>query len=311
MLLGIEIGGTKLQLVLAAGPGAIVRRWRGDVDRRLGGKGICRQIEGAAEALLAGDRAALAAVGVGFGGPIDARSGTVCRSHQIEGWEGFGLKQWLRQLLGVAVAVDNDANAAALGEAVHGAGRGFDPVFFSTLGSGVGGGMVAGGKVYHGQPPGEAEWGHLLLDRQGATVESRCSGWAVDGRIRELCKAEPGSLLARLTAGASGGEARFLAQAIAEHDAPAIGLLESVAGDMAFGLSHVTHLFHPQVMVLGGGLSLVGEPLRLAVAQALPRFVMRAFWPPPEIRLAGLGEDSVTVGALELARREAEAGLRS
>ena len=81
------------------------------------------------------------------------------------------------------VAVDNDANVAALGEATRGAGVGSDPVFYATLGSGAGGGLISRGDIYHGAPPGEAEFGHLRLDRD-TTVESRCSGWAVDDRIR-------------------------------------------------------------------------------------------------------------------------------
>src|SRR5207249_6456894 len=146
-------------------------------------------------------------VGVGFGGPVDWRSGRICRSHQIEGWSEFDLGGWLGQLSGLPVFVDNDANAGALGEARHGAGVGFNPVFYVTLGSGVGGGLVVDGKVYHGATWGEAEIGHVRLDRSGTTVESRCSGWAVDAKIRELKTREPESALVRMIGSASGGEA--------------------------------------------------------------------------------------------------------
>jgi glucokinase len=180
---------------------------------------------------------------------------------------------------------------------------GFDPVFFTTLGSGVGGGVAVGGRVYHGLPPGEVEFGHLRLDRPGATVESRCSGWAVDARIRRLCAEEPDCPLARSIGIGAGGEAKFLAAAILAGDAAALRIVREVAGDLAFALSHVTHLLHPEVIVLGGGLSLIGEPLRAAVAEALPNYVMEAFLPPPHVRVPGLGEDSVPIGALELAAR--------
>jgi glucokinase len=304
MLLGIEIGGTKLQLVTANTPGVIARRWRGTVRKELGGPGICDQIRQAVSELKRDSgNCEFEAIGVGFGGPIDTRTGKVCKSHQIEGWENFPLRDWVKDLVGAPVAVDNDANAAALGEAAHGAGMGFDPVFFTTLGSGVGGGIASQGRIYHGYPPGEAEFGHLRLDRTGATVESRCSGWAVDARIRRLRDEEPDSLLARSIGSGTGGEARHLAAAIAAGDAAAKRILREWAGDLAFGLSHVTHLFHPQAIVLGGGLSLIGEPLRAAVASALPEFVMHAFLPAPKICVPGLGEDSVPIGALELAAR--------
>src|SRR5437867_2964353 len=84
----------------------------------------------------------------------------------------------------IQVTVDNDANIGALGEAVRGAGVGKNPVFYVTLGSGVGGGLVVDGSIYHGATPGEAEIGHVRLDRTGLRVEERCSGWAVDEKIR-------------------------------------------------------------------------------------------------------------------------------
>jgi glucokinase len=210
---------------------------------------------------------------------------------------------WLHQLTGALVVVDNDANVASLGEAVRGAGVGFNPVFYVTLGSGVGGGLVVDGRIYHGAKPGEAEIGHVRLDRQGTIVEARCSGWSVDARIRELTAKEPKSLLARLAGQTVGGEAKHLATAWQQGDAAARRLLQETAEDLAFGLSHVVHLLHPEIIVLGGGLSGVGEPLRASVASALRPFMMEVFAPGPGIVLAALGEDAVPTGALELARR--------
>ena len=190
---------------------------------------------------------------------------------------------------------------AALGEAQRGAGVGLNPVCYVTLGSGVGGGLVTEGRIYHGAIPGEAEIGHLRLDRSGTTIESRCAGWSVDARIRELNRKEPAGVLSRLVGNETRGEARHLAVALEQGDAAALHILREIGEDLALGLSHVVHLFHPQVIIIGGGLSAVGEPLRAAVAEALTGFTMEAFQPGPEIRLAALGEDAVPVGALLLA----------
>ncbi|MDB6039879.1 MAG: glucokinase, partial [Verrucomicrobiales bacterium] len=200
------------------------------------------------------------------------------------------------------IRVDNDANTAALGEASLGAGRGFNPVYYVTLGSGVGGGLVIDGTIYHGALPGEAEIGHLRLSKDGTIVESRCSGWAVDARIRSQKLENPDSLLTKTIGIEVRGEARFLASAVAANDPFAQKILSEIADDLAFALSHVTHLMHPESIVLGGGLSLVGEALRASVEAALPQYVMHAFQPVPKIVLAGLGEDSVPVGALLLAK---------
>jgi glucokinase len=301
---GIEIGGTKLQLVTGDEAGKILERRKSVVEAGKGASGIRQQIEKTLPELLAGRRPE--SIGVGFGGPVDWKTGKICRSHQIEGWSEFDLAAWLRQLASAPVFVDNDANVAALGEARHGVGVGFNPVFYVTLGSGVGGGLVPNGTIYHGSVPGEAEIGHIRLERDGTTVESRCSGWAVDARIRELVKKEPASLLAKKVGNAPLGEARYLAAALLEGDLAAKKILHETAVELAFGLSHVVHLFHPAIIIIGGGLSGIGELLRLAVQNALSQFVMEAFAPGPIIKLAILGEDAVPVGALELARDRCE-----
>jgi glucokinase len=294
--LGIEIGGTKLQLVAGDDAAAIVERQRFAVNQLGGAEGIRQQIAARLPDFIA--RWKPRALGVGFGGPVDARSGRVARSHQIEGWSGFDLRGWLRPLAGVPVWVENDANTAALGEATRGSGIGFNPVFYVTLGSGVGGGCVVDGRIYHGASPGESELGHVRLDRSGVLVEQRCSGWAVDARIRRLTSEGARSVLCEWMQEPPGGEAALLSRALAAGDREAGRILDETAEDLAFALSHVTHLFHPQIIVLGGGLSLVGEPLRAGVARALRGFVMDVFEGGPQVKLAELGEDAVPVGCL-------------
>lgn len=298
--LGIEIGGTKLQIVVGDGSANIQERFRFSVSANEGAKGICRQIETSLREIISKTKPA--AIGVGFGGPVNWKTGKICCSHQIEGWADFPIGEWLHSLTNVPVFVDNDANVAALGEAIHGAGKNFNPVFYVTLGSGVGGGLIVDRKIYHGAKPGESEIGHLRLDKSRRIVESSCSGWAVDKKIRAAISENKSSALAKLVGTSSGGEARFLKTALEQNDSSAEKILNETAEDLAFALSHVAHLFHPEMIVLGGGLSLVGEPLRAAVEKALPDFLMNAFAPGPIISLAKLREDAVPIGALELAR---------
>lgn len=299
LFLGIEIGGTKLQLVLGNKSTAITQRFRFKVSKKEGANGIRTKIEAALKEILSKNK--IAATGVGFGGPVDWKTGQICCSHQIEGWSEFPIGDWLAKITGRPVFVDNDANIAAFGEAHRGAGKGFNPVFYVTLGSGVGGGLVVSGNIYHGAKPGESEIGHLRLNKSGRIVESSCSGWAVDKKIRRAIARNPSSILWRLVAQSKGGEAKFLRAALVKKDPLAKQILNDTAEDLAFGLSHVVHLMHPEIIVIGGGLSLVGEPLRLAIERALPQFCMTAFLPAPKIALAKLGEDAVPVGALQLA----------
>jgi glucokinase len=299
--LAIEIGGTKLQLFIGDERADILQRWRFEVDAARGGSGIRAQIESALPAILS--EYDVTAAGVGYGGPVDWQTGHIRCSHQVEGWADFPLGDWLRERTNKPVFIDNDANVAALGEALGGAGKGSNPVFYVTLGSGVGGGCAVNEKIFHGAKPGESEIGHVRLDRSGTIVEQRCSGWAVNARIKAAARSEASTPLARLAAMFPGCEARALAPALQEKCPLAKLILDELGDDLGFALSHVTHLFHPEIIVLGGGLSLVGEPLRVAVESALRRFVMGAFAPGPPVVLSGLKEDAVPIGALLLAAR--------
>lgn len=298
-LLSIEIGGSKLQIVAGNSGGEILARRRFVVDREAGGEGIRAQIVDALPSLI--EAFSPVAIGVGYGGPVDWKTGRIKCSHHVKGWDDFPLGEWLRGVCGLPVFVENDANVAALGEAIHGAGRGFSHVAWVNSGSGVGGGMVVDGTLYHGTIPGEVEIGHLRLDQSGTIVEDRCSGWAIDRTIRAAIEHESGSVLAGfLRDAAPGGEARALAPALEKACPLADSILTAAMNDLAFALSHVVQLLHPQIIVVGGGIHLIGEPVRKRIAEALPRWVMSAF-EVPRIALAKLGEDSVTVGGLALA----------
>ena len=299
VFVGIEIGGTKIQVVTGDSQARILDRKRFVADPVKGGKGIRDQIVKALKQIQL--KHSICAVGVGFGGPFNQETGLTCCSHQVNGWDGFPLRKWLSdQLNGIGVNICNDANTAALAEARVGAGRGESPVFYITLGSGIGGGLVVDGKLYNGALPSEMEIGHVRINNEGETLESRCSGWSVDKRLRNYIEANSDSRLARIVE-SRGGEAKYLLSAINEGDEGVRVVFDEVCQDLAFGLSHVVHLLNPAVIVLGGGLSLMGEPLRLGVEQMLKRIIMEAMKPGPIIRLATLKEDAVPIGALHLA----------
>jgi glucokinase len=293
MYLGIEIGGTKLQLGLGLGDGALAGFWRGPVNGADGAEGIRRQIAAAVPELLR--QAGLApaevkAIGVGFGGPVDDATQTVIKSHQIAGWDGFPLADWLSSLLGMPAVLGNDADLAGLAEAHFGAGKGLSPVFYMTIGSGIGGGLVVDGKVHRGTGKGAAEIGHLRVTEGGRVLEEVASGWAIE---RE--------------AGAAFGHARKTAevvQAAAAGDPRAEQILHRAWTALAEALCHVIALLCPRIIVIGGGVSLIGEqylfePLRKLVAER----VFRPFAECYGIVPARLGEEVVVHGALALARQ--------
>jgi len=303
--LGIEIGGTKLQVAVGTASGRIVRTERKSVTAGAGGREIRHIILELSRRLIG--KYPVSGIGVGFGGPVDVKTGTIARSHQVDGWEGFSLQGWLQDALNLPATVENDANTAALAEARLGSGKGLNPVFYVTLGSGVGGGLVIDAQIAHGRAPGESEIGHLRLSPGGPIVESMCSGWALDQRLRRLARENPDSKLARLLTDLKSGEAAMLPEAIEAGDPYARAALNETVEALAFGLSHVVHLAHPEIIVIGGGLSHLGDLLLHPVREQLEPNIMEALRPAPSLRTASLGEEVVPVGAILLAADQAAA----
>jgi glucokinase len=250
----------------------------------------------------------LAAIGIGFGGPVDTAAGVVLRSFQVEGWDGFPLAAWVRETFGVPAVLANDAATAGLAEARLGAGRGARRVFYMTVGSGIGGGWLVDGRIDHGQGIGMAEVGHTYVPdpQTGAPVEleSVCSGWGI-GRRAQVVAAQEASMLTELAGSVAAIDARAVYAAAAQGDPLALRILGETTATLGLALANVIALFHPEVIVIGGGVSLMGplfwESLRVEVA----RRAMGAYAPGVRIAQAQLGEEVVPVGALCLAETAA------
>ena len=300
--IGIEIGGTKLQIILADKRLKILKKARIEVGEEKTAIIIRKKLEILLKGFL--EAKDVNGIGVGFGGPVDYRTGIIATSHQIEGWSNFNLKKWLERISGLPVMVENDANAAAFAEANIGCGKAVKNLFYVTLGSGIGGGFILNNQIYHGKIPGESEIGHILLNRSGNTLEDNCSGWAVDNKIKKYIKNNPTSIFAEIVGFDSYSEARFLSSAIKLGDSGAKQILEETAEDLAFGLCHVIHLLHPDIIVLGGGLSLLDKLLIEAVNSYIPKYLLKAFSPWSGLRIAKLSEDVVAIGALLVAQKE-------
>ena len=262
MFLGIEIGGTKLQLGLGQGDGVITAFWRGAVEPAEGSEGIRQTIVAAVPELLARakiETGALRGVGIGFGGPTDDETQTVIKSHQIAGWDDFPLAKWMTELIGVSTVLCNDADVAGLAEALFGAGKGLSPIFYITVGTGVGGGLIIDGKIYRGVGRGAAEIGHLRIgDDTKCTVEKTASGRGIERLARN--------------ARASATSSRDLAVAARGGDREAQRVIETAIGALADGICSVIALLCPRRIVIGGGVSLIGgdmfiKPLRRMVEQ--------------------------------------------
>jgi len=335
MHLGIEIGGTKLQLGVGAGDGSpLAELERFDVDAARGAEGIRGQILLAARTLLA--RYEIARIGCGFGGPIDAAAGRVVRSHHVEGWADFPLAAWLQESLLRPVTIANDADTAGLAEARFGAGRGANPVFYVTVGTGIGGGLIVDGRIYRGNGAGAAELGHLRPGLDAASpeenLESVAAGWGIAAQMNDrLRQASAGATAVSAVRSAAersqatgdvrpgddpsrlGGSlalpglalpkytARDVAELAATGDAIALEVMDRATQALGWGLAQMITLLAPEVVVVGGGVSLSGENFFAPLREQTARYVFPPFAGTYRIEPAALGEEVVVHGALALA----------
>ncbi len=321
LLLGIEIGGTKLQLGLGHDDGSIVALERRTIVPEQGAEGVRNQVLECLDALNRRAETPITAIGVGFGGPVDAGRGVVTTSNQVPGWDRFPLADWLRQKTGVArAAVQNDADTAGLGEARFGAGVGISPVLYVTIGSGIGGGLILDGKIYRGAGAGALEIGHLwVIDRNDAdlgvvTLEKAASGWAIGDAAKRYVTthkrsgpAANWSVLALAGGQVDAIKAPHVAQAALEGDMEARLILDRATTAMANALGQAVTLLAPKRIILGGGVSLIGEDAWLCpIRKKLEACVFPPFRDSFDIVPAALGEEVVVKGALALAADTAE-----
>jgi glucokinase len=311
MFLGIEIGGTKLQLGVGNGTGPPFAGFRRlDVDAQQGAEGIREQIAQAGRQLFA--EFPIQAIGFGFGGPINAAAGIVTTSHQVGGWDNFPLAQWCTETFGVPTFLGNDCDMAALAEARFGAGRNKQSVFYVTVGTGVGGGLVLGGSTHGSQRPAVAEIGHLRpgLDATDPrrTVESLAAGPGIESVVRTWLLAAPldDRSAARLLARCERNPQKLTAKAIAEEagagNALAVAAMEQASRALGWAIAQVITLVAVEAVIVGGGVSLAGDKVFF---EPLRRYVRNYVFPPLrdsyEILAPQLGEEVVVHGAVAMA----------
>ncbi|GIU73548.1 MAG: glucokinase [Bryobacteraceae bacterium] len=279
-ILALDIGGTKFSAALFR-DGRMARRETRRTDREGGREWMLDQLAGIGRAWRA--EAAFSAIGVGFGGPVDFPSQQVVLSTHVGGWKDFDLPAWLRSEFGVPVLMDNDANVGALGEGLHGAGRGFRPLFYMTLSTGIGGGILLEEGVYRGADSYAGEIGHLNVRPEGPPC--LCGS---NGCLERMCC---GLWLER----DYGRPAQELMQDPA--------FVEDYVVDLARGLKAAIMLLNPARIVIGGGISKAGDALFVPLRAELRRQITSWSRARLDVVPAALGDDSVLWGAYELGRQ--------
>jgi glucokinase len=258
-------------------------------------------------------RTGLAGIGVCSPGPLDPRTGIVINPPNLPCWRNFPLAGELQKVFGVPARVDNDANAAGLAEAIWGAGVGYRDVFYATLGTGIGTGIIFDKKIYHGRTGSAAEGGHVTIDYHGpkcgcgknGCIEILCSGPAIAKRARARLS-EPGQNGSRMLTLAGGKiddvQAETVGEAFRQGDPLAREVLQETADLLAIWVGNIIDLLEPEVIIFGGGVSLLMSAFFGNIREQLPRWCINPRPKEIPLVLAKYGSDAGVAGAAALCR---------
>jgi glucokinase len=312
---GVDLGGTKVEVAHVDADGHLQRRLRRPTDVKDGPKAVEQEIVDAVRELVESLGSPPAGVGVGVAGQIEAGSGVVRFAPNLD-WHDVPFEAELGEALGLPVVVTNDVRAAAWGEWLHGAGRGSDDLVCLFVGTGIGGGVVSGGQMLSGCSNTAGELGHMVIDLGGPAchcgnrgcLEALAGGWAIARRARETVKGEGGSG-ARLLQMAGGQPeaitAEMVSQAAHQGDPLAQEIVNQAAEALVAGAISLVNAFNPCRLILGGGV-IEGMPEWVdRIEKGVRQRALAAAQAPLEVLPAQLHNDAGVVGSAALAMRTA------
>ena len=302
LALGIDLGGTQVRAALVA-EGRIVRRAAQRTDVAGGPEAVIRQFIALAAEVSTG--VVIAALGVAAPGPLDTVSGVVDHIPTLPRWDGFPLRDRLSAAFNLPVLVENDGIAAAYGESQHGAGQGLRNMVYVTVSTGIGGGVVVDGQLLHGRRGMAAHVGHLHIAMEGPVcscggtgcLEAFASGTALGQRAKALAAAHPDSFLGRLNQPV---ETRHAVAGARAGDADCLRLMADEARYLGLGFTSLAHLFSPDRIIMGGGVSQAFDLLTDGIHATLRA---EALVPFRELQVvpAALGDNAGLLGVAGLA----------
>lgn len=316
-LIGVDVGGTKVAAGLVNATGEITCQTRTPMaanDAEAGLAAVITAIDAvrgatnspcAAESLISG-------IGICAPGPLDPRSGIVINPPNLPGWRDFPLAAEISKKYNVLVRVDNDGNAAALAEALWGAGRGFRNVFCATIGTGIGTGIVFDGRIYHGRTGAAAEGGHNTIDYRGprcgcgklGCIEALASGPAIARRAAEkIVKEHRGSSILDLSGDRSDRiTSEMVGKAYLQGDSLAKEVLQETAMLLTVWLGNIVDLLEPDVMIIGGGAGAMLRPFFDEIRERLPNWCVNSHCQEVPLLAAHYGAEAGIAGGAALCR---------
>jgi len=305
MIGGVDIGGTKIAIGMVDDSGHVLSRRECATEGERGFEDAMRRVTELLHQCAAEANGKLEGIGIGCAGPLDAATGTLHNVNNLPGWEGGNPEKALAREFGVPVALENDADAAALGELYWGAGKSATRLLYVTVGTGIGVSVILDGKLYRGADGGHPEIGHHILDPSGPLCtcgvrgcwESLAAGPAMRSWLRENAPASYGH---------RDVDAREICFRAQDSDEWARRTLEREAYYLGLGLANLITLFAPEAIVLGGSVMKSANLFFDRMCEVIRQNCRLVPADRVEIRLASLGADAGLIGAAQVWRHRFE-----
>jgi len=312
LFIGIDLGGTKISTALVNGSGEILARAYRRTLAEEGEDAVIERMVQAAHHVMK-DVCSLdeiRAIGIGAPGPLDVDAGVLTAPPNLPGWRRVPLKKLIEDHLGVVAFLENDANAAALAEYHFGAGKGVRNMIYVTVSTGIGGGLILDGELYGGSDGAAGEVGHMTILPHGPLcgcgnrghLEALASGTAIAREARELIAKGVPTLVSELVSGDLDlVSAKVVAQAAQRGDLEAKRIIAQAMDYLGIGMANLANIFNPDLIVLGGGLTNLGDELFVPVRRMVKRIAFPIVASSLRIVPAALGADVGVVGAAVVA----------
>jgi glucokinase len=305
MTIGVDIGGTKVAAGLVDSTGEISHKTRAPMVATGDAATGFAAVKAAVDAVFSG---AVTGIGLCSPGPLDPKTGVVLNPPNVPCWRNYPLAAEVERVFGVPARVDNDANAAGLAEALWGAGVGYTNVFYATLGTGIGTGIVFDRKIYHGRTGSAAEGGHMTIDYHGpqcpcgkrGCIETLASGPNIARRAR--ARLTPTSRIVQLAGSLEQVRSEHVGQAFREGDAVATEVLTETAHLLTVWLGNIVDLLEPDVIVVGGGVAELMSSFFDSISKNLPHWSINQRAAEIPLLMARYGADAGIAGAGALCR---------
>ena len=301
-VLAADVGGTNTRMAVVSENGNIVTLLKKSTHCKDGMAEMIKFIVSFAEETIEKSKLSkeeICGMGIGFPGPLNAETGTIYNPPNLNGWDNVPLRAILEKELKVPVAIENDANAAALGEWWKGAGSGTDSLFCITLGTGVGGGIILDGKVWHGASSIAGEIGHTTVIRDGikctcgniGCLEAYACSGGILKRVNNALLKERDNSLQPLT------DLKQVGQMVMQGNEIVLNVIKETGVLLGIAIANIVNLLNPEMIVLFGGVTNLGEHLVIPLKEEVKRRAFKKATESLRIELSQLGDNSGILGA--------------